>query len=1012
MTSALRLAVAVTLAFTIAAALAPAARADDPARVWRTIETPHFYIHFYTLPHGGGEEPVAQRLATVTEYCYSRLTPMLGKGLAGKTHVVVTDDIDDYNGFAGVTPYPAVTLYANSPDDRAELNDYDDWLTDLFMHEYTHVIHTGTIGGWLAVTLNAVLGLGLGVQVAPNQLQPRWGLEGLAVFEETARTSSGRLRNAIWDMYLRAQTLEGRFQGIDKISAVPNQFPFGNSAYLYGSALMRYVAEHFGESALLRWSRTYGQLGFGWGVRGPSLLPGALNRSIRIVTGKTWVQLYADFHAELLRRYSAQRDAIAAGGLTPTRLLLPAEANSPARPVFTPDGRELIVLRSDGYSRQRMARIAVDAPEPPPIGTKIKWLHDELLTDAAGGPSLSADGRLVAYHEQQIVRTLYAYNDLFVYDRVAHKKRRLTEGARAWNPALSPDGAWVAFEMTGNSSRGLGLMRTDGDTTVVAPNGVVDATAIQMLIPVSNMEHAYTPSWSPDGKTLVFSWWRHGGRRDIYTIDVASRALTQVTDDRAYDLEPRFSADGTLIYFVSDRTGVYNLYAYEIATKKVYQCTNVVNGVFDPAISPDGKTVAFVGFHALGYDLETAPLDRATWREAAPPLLDRPDATPPPEEPYRPTRWYNPFRTLYPFTWRPYAVPDGYGEILGFNSSGSDIVGRNSWSLQLGFGTGRSDDVQFAANYSYNGLWPSLNMGVAHALQKRGGLLINGSDIGWDADVWSFGTSVDLPILRHIVSASDLVFSYDYAWTRNKTPIPSQVIDPSAPIPELPETGSTAGFGATWSYSSTRRYLYSISTESGRYLSLSLGVASRAFGSSHDVFNASWTYGEWVPMPWGHRWLRNHVLWLSYSGGVSGGEAGHHNNFFLGGYPQQNLLSSIYDFSRPGSASLRGYGYASQFGDQFHVLNAEYRFPILWIERGVETFPVYLRRLHGRFFVDYGGAFNGSFSFDKLKVGVGGELMLELSYAYYFNAALQLGYAHGFEKGGGDQVYFLLNSPF
>ena len=38
--------------------------------------------------------------------------------------------------------------------------------------------------------------------------------------------------------------------------------------------------------------------------------------------------------------------------------------------------------------------------------------------------------------------------------------------------------------------------------------------------------------------------------------------------------------------------------------------------------------------------------------------------------------------------------------------------------------------------------------------------------------------------------------------------------------------------------------------------------------------------------------------------------------------------------------------------------------------------------------------------------------MLEITYAYYFNAALQLGYAHGFEKGGGDQVYFLLNSPF
>src|SRR5256885_215965 len=203
---------AALLALLLIALLPAIARADDPSRVWRTIETKHFYIHFYTLPHGGGEEAVGQRLATVTEYVYDRLTPVLGKGLGWKTHVVVTDEIDDYNGFAGVYPFPSVVLYANSPDDRAELNDYDDWLTDLFMHEYTHVIHTGTIGGPCAKTINAVLGLGLGIVYPPNQFQPRWGLEGLAVFEETARTSSGRLRNAIWDMYLRAQTLEGRFQ--------------------------------------------------------------------------------------------------------------------------------------------------------------------------------------------------------------------------------------------------------------------------------------------------------------------------------------------------------------------------------------------------------------------------------------------------------------------------------------------------------------------------------------------------------------------------------------------------------------------------------------------------------------------------------------------------------------------------------------------------------------------------------------------------------------------------------
>ncbi len=165
-------------------------------------------------------------------------------------------------------------------------------------------------------------------------------------------------------------------------------------------------------------------------------------------------------------------------------------------------------------------------------------------------------------------------------------------------------------------------------------------------------------------------------------------------------------------------------------------------------------------------------------------------------------------------------------------------------------------------------------------------------------------------------------------------------------------------------------------------------------------------------MPWSPKWLRNHVLSLAYSGGISGGDLNHRGLYALGGYPQQDLLKSIYDFSRPGSATLRGFGYSALVGDQFHVINLEYRFPIAWIEHGFQTLPLYLQRLHGRIFADYGGAFFGTVGLDKFKLGLGAEAILELTYAWYFPAALQLGYAHGFGSAGKNQVYFLLNNPF
>src|SRR5207245_1989975 len=98
------------------------ALAGDPAQRWRTIDTPHFHIHYYTYSDGRiGEEQVAQRLAVVAEDAHRRLTPFLGLGLERKTHVVITDDTDDFNGSATVQPYPNIRLFATSPDDRAEL---------------------------------------------------------------------------------------------------------------------------------------------------------------------------------------------------------------------------------------------------------------------------------------------------------------------------------------------------------------------------------------------------------------------------------------------------------------------------------------------------------------------------------------------------------------------------------------------------------------------------------------------------------------------------------------------------------------------------------------------------------------------------------------------------------------------------------------------------------------------------------------------------------------------------
>jgi hypothetical protein len=969
------------LAVLLLALSASSSLADDYRKQWRQLETEHFHIVYYVYPRGGehaGEEQIAQRLAIISELVHARLVAVLGPGLSQrrKTWIVLSDDTDDYNGSATVQPYPAVRLNGVTPDDRTEHNDWDDYLTDLFMHEYTHIIHLGTIGGLCAELVNDLLGWGLGIVYPPNQAQPRFTIEGLAVFEETARTTGGRLRSSIWDMYLRMASLENRFETLAQFTHSPIQFPYANSAYLYGSAFIRYVADRFGERALRGYSEDYGS----------NCIPGAINRSLKRVTGRTWVDLYPEFKKSLKDRYTAQRDGVYRRGLTPTRVLTGPHEYL-ARPVWTPDGREVLYTANDGYSRPAIRRMEV---------ATANW-HNELRTDGAGGPSITRDGLTLAFHAVQPWHTFYVYNDLYKYDRVTHTTTRLTYGLRASNPSFSPDGRRVVFEVNENMARGLSMLD-------------LESGKIDVLIPPEQFEVAYTPVFSPDGKTIAFSWWRHGGYRDIWTLDLASREFKRITADRPLDLEPRYSPDGKYLYFVSDRTGIYNLYAYELADGKLWQASNVVAGLFDPDISPDGKQAAVVGFQAYGYQLEVMDLDPSKWWLAPPALLERAEVPTVRVETPMPWHRYNPFPTLIPWTFGVYAQPDGYGEILGVKISGSDVVGHHNWNLQLGFGTGRSDDVQFSAGYSYYGLWPSLSVGVGHALTRKSGLVIDGKDVGFDEDDWSFGASISLPLLRRLVETSDLYLSYSLTYARNLTRLPPP--DPSQLVPQLPQVGRLGGVGLGWSFSNLRRYTYSVAPEAGRDVGLNLGVSSIYLGGNHESWSVSWHWNEFIGLPWHWPHDAHHVLRIGYTGGISGGDPGHHSVFYLGGYPPQNLLTSIYDFSRPGSASLRGYPFASVFGDQFHVLNLEYRFPITWIEWGYQTLPLYFRRLHGRVFADYGGAFYGDFTFDKLKLGVGAELMLEITYAWFFPAALQLGYAYGVDKGGGNQVYFLLNSPF
>ena len=135
---------------------------------------------------------LAQRTARALEAAHLRLCPILERVPDRPVEVVLSDETDGANGSATVWMRTEMHLYAVPPDSRSELNDYEDYLWNLVVHEYTHILELGDIGGvpWL---VNRVLG-DLWI---PNGIEPRWLTEGLAVLQESAQSGGGRAREVL-----------------------------------------------------------------------------------------------------------------------------------------------------------------------------------------------------------------------------------------------------------------------------------------------------------------------------------------------------------------------------------------------------------------------------------------------------------------------------------------------------------------------------------------------------------------------------------------------------------------------------------------------------------------------------------------------------------------------------------------------------------------------------------------------------------------------------------------------
>ena len=106
---------------------------------------------------------------------------------------------------------------------------------------------------------------------------------------------------------------------------------------------------------------------------------------------------------------------------------------------------------------------------------------------------------------------------------------------------------------------------------------------------------------SPDGRTIAFSM-----LGDIYTMPISGGTPTRIAEGLAWEVQPRFSPDGTRIAFTSDRGGGDNIWVMNADGSDMRQLTNEsFRLMHQPSWSPDGQFIVAKKHFTTGRSLGT-----------------------------------------------------------------------------------------------------------------------------------------------------------------------------------------------------------------------------------------------------------------------------------------------------------------------------------------------------------------------------------------------------------------------
>ena len=246
-------------------------------------------------------------------------------------------------------------------------------------------------------------------------------------------------------------------------------------------------------------------------------------------------------------------------------------------PVWTADGRDILVIEGSPSSNGGVARIPVDAPDR---AQRLGGL------DHATTLALSRDGTKLIFSRGG------ADSDIWRVDLQEPARSGRIVPSTLWDGGAeySPDGRRIAFSSNRGGAREVWVADVSGDNA----------------LPLTRFggPTAGTGRWSPDGRQIVLDS-RPDGNSDIFVVPAGGGPVRQLTKTPGEDARPAWSADGRSIYFSSDRSGRSEIWRLPAQGGDPVQVTK--QGGDAALASPDGQHLFYKRNSTSGPIYESRP---------------------------------------------------------------------------------------------------------------------------------------------------------------------------------------------------------------------------------------------------------------------------------------------------------------------------------------------------------------------------------------------------------------------